>query len=65
MSPVFGIHVICALTAVTAAVLPQAKEKYEQEERRKELKRARGEDTWMLPDVDLRLQQLDQVRLIT
>ncbi|KAI1893936.1 hypothetical protein AGOR_G00128780 [Albula goreensis] len=41
-------------------VLRQAKEKYEHEERRKELKRARGEDTWMLPEVDLRLQQLDQ-----
>ncbi|XP_036392810.1 CWF19-like protein 2 isoform X2 [Megalops cyprinoides] len=41
-------------------VLRKAKEKYEQEERRQELKRARGEDTWMLPEVDLRLQQLDK-----
>ncbi|XP_041919607.1 CWF19-like protein 2 [Alosa sapidissima] len=40
-------------------VVQKAKEKYEQEERRKELKRARGEDTWMLPDVDHRLQQLN------
>ncbi|KPP58850.1 hypothetical protein Z043_123285, partial [Scleropages formosus] len=37
-----------------------AKDKFEQEERRKELKHARGEDTWMLPQVDLRLQELEQ-----
>lgn len=36
----------------------QAKEKFEKEERRKELKRARGEGTWMLPEVDLKLQQV-------
>ncbi|KTF88601.1 hypothetical protein cypCar_00017887 [Cyprinus carpio] len=41
-------------------VLQQAKEKYEKEERRKAERRARGEDTWMLPDVDLRLQQIGQ-----
>ncbi|KAL4646956.1 CWF19-like protein 2 [Arapaima gigas] len=41
-------------------ILRQAKEKYEQEERRRELKRARGEDTWMLPQVDQRLQELEQ-----
>ncbi|XP_035240387.1 CWF19-like protein 2 isoform X2 [Anguilla anguilla] len=41
-------------------VLCEAKEKYEREEKRKELKRERGEDTWMLPEVDRRLQQLDQ-----
>ncbi|KAJ8368058.1 hypothetical protein SKAU_G00080860 [Synaphobranchus kaupii] len=41
-------------------VLREAKEKYEREEQKEELKRARGEDTWMLPEVDLRLQQLDQ-----
>uniref|UniRef100_A0A4W5KR67 CWF19 like cell cycle control factor 2 n=1 Tax=Hucho hucho TaxID=62062 RepID=A0A4W5KR67_9TELE len=40
--------------------LPQAKQQYEKEEKRKELKRQRGEDTWMLPEVDLRLQQLEQ-----
>ncbi|MBN3279152.1 C19L2 protein, partial [Polyodon spathula] len=38
----------------------QAKEEYEKAERRKELKRARGEDTWMLPDVDLRLKELEE-----
>uniref|UniRef100_A0A673GFR7 CWF19-like protein 2 n=1 Tax=Sinocyclocheilus rhinocerous TaxID=307959 RepID=A0A673GFR7_9TELE len=43
-------------------VLQQAKEKYEKEERRKAERKARGEDTWMLPDVDLRLQQIGQVR---
>ncbi|KAK7171401.1 hypothetical protein R3I93_003872 [Phoxinus phoxinus] len=41
-------------------VLQQAKEKYENEERRKAERKARGEDTWMLPDVDLRLQQIGQ-----
>ncbi|KAJ8280442.1 hypothetical protein GJAV_G00054610 [Gymnothorax javanicus] len=41
-------------------VLLEAKEKYEREEKRKELKRARGEDTWMLPEVNQRLQQLEQ-----
>ncbi|XP_028656231.2 CWF19-like protein 2 [Erpetoichthys calabaricus] len=40
--------------------LEKAKDKYEKEERRKELKRARGEDTWMLPDVDMRLKELDE-----
>uniref|UniRef100_A0A8C7DGQ2 CWF19-like protein 2 n=1 Tax=Oncorhynchus kisutch TaxID=8019 RepID=A0A8C7DGQ2_ONCKI len=38
----------------------EAKQQYEKEEKRKELKRQRGEDTWMLPEVDLRLQQLEQ-----
>ncbi|KAG1932697.1 CWF19-like protein 2 [Pimephales promelas] len=43
-----------------AHVLQQAKEKYEKDERRKAERKARGEDTWMLPDVDLRLQQIGQ-----
>ncbi|XP_073674389.1 CWF19-like protein 2 [Garra rufa] len=41
-------------------VIQQAKEKYEKEEQRKAERKARGEDTWMLPDVDLRLQQIGQ-----
>nr|XP_046149376.1 CWF19-like protein 2 [Oncorhynchus gorbuscha] len=41
-------------------VIQKAKHQYEKEEKRKELKRQRGEDTWMLPEVDLRLQQLEQ-----
>ncbi|XP_038840398.1 CWF19-like protein 2 isoform X1 [Salvelinus namaycush] len=41
-------------------VIQKAKQQYEKEEKRKELKRQRGEDTWMLPEVDLRLQQLEQ-----
>lgn len=40
----------------------QAKKQYEREEKRNELKRQRGEDTWMLPEINLRLQQLDEVR---
>ncbi|KAL0973436.1 hypothetical protein UPYG_G00203610 [Umbra pygmaea] len=40
--------------------IEKAKQQYEKEERRKELKRQKGEDTWMLPEVDLRLQQLEQ-----
>ncbi|XP_058884500.1 CWF19-like protein 2 isoform X1 [Acipenser ruthenus] len=41
-------------------IVEKAKEEYEKAERRKELKRARGEDTWMLPDVDLRLKELEE-----
>ncbi|XP_051962661.1 CWF19-like protein 2 [Xyrauchen texanus] len=41
-------------------VLQQAKQKYEKEERRKAARKARGEDTWMLPEIDLRLQQIGQ-----
>uniref|UniRef100_A0A8D3CRK0 CWF19-like protein 2 n=1 Tax=Scophthalmus maximus TaxID=52904 RepID=A0A8D3CRK0_SCOMX len=37
-----------------------AKQKYEREEKKKELKRLRGEDTWMLPEVNQRLQQLQE-----
>lgn len=40
----------------------KAKQRYEREERRKELKRLRGEDTWMLPEVDQRLQEIEEVR---
>uniref|UniRef100_A0A2K5Z369 CWF19-like protein 2 n=1 Tax=Mandrillus leucophaeus TaxID=9568 RepID=A0A2K5Z369_MANLE len=43
-----------------AEVLRQAKANFEKEERRKELKRLRGEDTWMLPDVNERLEQFSQ-----
>nr|XP_019944229.1 PREDICTED: CWF19-like protein 2 [Paralichthys olivaceus] len=39
-------------------VTEQAKQKYEREERKKELKRLRGEDTWMLPEVNQRLQEI-------
>ncbi|XP_061775241.1 CWF19-like protein 2 isoform X2 [Nerophis ophidion] len=40
--------------------LDQAKRGYEKEERRKELKRQRGEDTWMLPQVTDRLQEIEE-----
>ncbi|XP_071352883.1 CWF19-like protein 2 [Trachinotus anak] len=40
--------------------LEKAKQQYEREERRKELKRQRGEDTWMLPEVNQRLQQIEE-----
>ncbi|XP_071371988.1 CWF19-like protein 2 isoform X2 [Centroberyx affinis] len=43
----------------------QAKQQYEKEEKRKELKRQRGEDTWMLPDVNQRLQQLEEEVSVT
>uniref|UniRef100_G3WP02 CWF19-like protein 2 n=1 Tax=Sarcophilus harrisii TaxID=9305 RepID=G3WP02_SARHA len=39
---------------------PAAKADFEKEERRKELKRLRGEDTWMLADVNERVEQLSQ-----
>ncbi|XP_011366436.1 CWF19-like protein 2 isoform X2 [Pteropus vampyrus] len=43
-----------------AEVLRQAKANFEKEERCKELKRLRGEDTWMLPDVNERIEQFSQ-----
>ncbi|XP_024426505.2 CWF19-like protein 2 isoform X2 [Desmodus rotundus] len=43
-----------------AEVLRQAKSNFEKEERHKELKRLRGEDTWMLPDVNERIEQFSQ-----
>ncbi|XP_030691859.2 CWF19-like protein 2 isoform X1 [Globicephala melas] len=41
-------------------VLGQAKANFEKEERRKELKRLWGKETWMLPDVNKRLEQISQ-----
>ncbi|XP_008284931.1 CWF19-like protein 2 [Stegastes partitus] len=41
-------------------VIEKAKHQHEKEERRKELKRLRGEDTWMLPEVNQRLQQMHE-----
>uniref|UniRef100_A0ACB8FGM7 Uncharacterized protein n=1 Tax=Sphaerodactylus townsendi TaxID=933632 RepID=A0ACB8FGM7_9SAUR len=38
----------------------KAKANYEKEERRKELKRLRGEDTWMLSDVTARVEELEK-----
>ncbi|EGW01352.1 CWF19-like protein 2 [Cricetulus griseus] len=43
-----------------AEVLRQAKDNFEKEQRRKELKQLRGEDTWMLPDVNERIEQFSQ-----
>nr|XP_020040946.1 CWF19-like protein 2 isoform X2 [Castor canadensis] len=43
-----------------AEVLGHAKANFEKEERHKELKRLRGEDTWMLPDVNERIEQFSQ-----
>ncbi|XP_076591864.1 CWF19-like protein 2 [Chaetodon auriga] len=40
--------------------LEKAKQQYEKEERRKELKRQRGEDTWMLPEINQRLQEIEE-----
>ncbi|XP_069545115.1 CWF19-like protein 2 isoform X1 [Brachyistius frenatus] len=40
--------------------LDKAKQQYDREERRNELKRQRGEDTWMLPEVNQRLQQFQE-----
>nr|XP_048700391.1 CWF19-like protein 2 isoform X2 [Caretta caretta] len=42
------------------ALLVQAKADYEKDERLKELKRLRGEDTWMLPDVNKRVEELEK-----
>ncbi|XP_055278916.1 CWF19-like protein 2 isoform X1 [Moschus berezovskii] len=41
-------------------VLRQAKANFVKEESRKELKRLRGEETWMLPDVIKRVEQISQ-----
>ncbi|XP_049634506.1 CWF19-like protein 2 [Suncus etruscus] len=43
-----------------AELLRQAKANFEKEERCEELKRLRGEDTWMLPDVNERIEQFSQ-----
>lgn len=43
-----------------AEVLRQAKHNFEKEQRDKELKQLRGEDTWMLPDVNERIEQFAQ-----
>lgn len=51
----FPSSVVCFLFA-------KAKQHYEREEKKKELKRLKGEDTWMLPEVNQRLQQIEQVR---
>ncbi|XP_074535957.1 CWF19-like protein 2 [Halichoeres trimaculatus] len=40
--------------------IEQAKQRYEKEEKKKELKRQRGEDTWMLPEINQRLQDLEE-----
>ncbi|KAM6933686.1 CWF19-like protein 2 [Xenentodon cancila] len=39
--------------------LEKAKQQYERDEQRQELKRQRGEDTWILPEVNQRLQQIE------
>uniref|UniRef100_A0A8C6BY45 CWF19-like protein 2 n=1 Tax=Monodon monoceros TaxID=40151 RepID=A0A8C6BY45_MONMO len=41
-------------------VLGQGKANFEKEERRKELKRLWGKETWMLPDVNKRVEQISQ-----
>ncbi|KAK9402447.1 CWF19-like 2 [Crotalus adamanteus] len=47
------------------ALLQQAKANYEKDERRKELKRLRGEDTWMLNDVNERLEEMKKEHSVT
>ncbi|KAM7325828.1 hypothetical protein ACRRTK_016081 [Alexandromys fortis] len=43
-----------------AEVLRQAKSNFKKEQRCKELKQFRGEDTWMLPDVNEQIEQFSQ-----
>ncbi|XP_029303044.1 CWF19-like protein 2 [Cottoperca gobio] len=40
--------------------IEKAKQQYEKNERKKELKRQRGEDTWMLPELNQRLQEMEE-----
>lgn len=40
----------------------QAKAKYEKDQRRKELAKQRGEDTWMLDSINTRVDQEQRVR---
>ncbi|XP_060090847.1 CWF19-like protein 2 [Heteronotia binoei] len=47
------------------ALLQQAKADYEKEQRLKELKRLRGEDTWMLSDVNARVEELEKEHSVT
>ncbi|XP_061576508.1 CWF19-like protein 2 [Cololabis saira] len=37
----------------------QAKQQYERKEKKEELKRQRGEDTWVLPEINQRLKQIE------
>ena len=46
---------------VACLLFMQAKQCYEREEKKKELKKLRGEDTWMLPELNQRLQRIEQV----
>uniref|UniRef100_UPI00398EC46A CWF19-like protein 2 n=1 Tax=Pristiophorus japonicus TaxID=55135 RepID=UPI00398EC46A len=41
-------------------IAAKARDKYEKEEKQKQLKRLRGEDTWMLPDVNERLEEFSK-----
>ncbi|XP_077197687.1 CWF19-like protein 2 isoform X2 [Paroedura picta] len=43
----------------------KAKADYEKEQRRQELKRLRGEDTWMLDDVTARVEELEKEHSVT
>ncbi|XP_059820285.1 CWF19-like protein 2 isoform X1 [Hypanus sabinus] len=45
---------------VREEALAKAQAKYENEERKKQLKRLRGEDTWMLPDVNERIGEFSE-----
>uniref|UniRef100_K1P1S2 CWF19-like protein 2 n=1 Tax=Magallana gigas TaxID=29159 RepID=K1P1S2_MAGGI len=42
-------------------VLNQAKTQYEREERKREQAKARGEDTWMLPSLEKRIEKDKEV----
>ncbi|XP_037316076.2 CWF19-like protein 2 isoform X2 [Pungitius pungitius] len=44
--------------------IEKAKQQYDKEEKRKELKRLRGEDTWMLPEINQRLQDIEEVESV-
>lgn len=42
-------------------ILIQAKTQYEREERKREQAKARGEDTWMLPSLEKRIEKDKEV----
>ncbi|KAB0351138.1 hypothetical protein FD754_015995 [Muntiacus muntjak] len=54
------IQVISEVGSLGERKRSTAKANFEKEERRKELKRLRGEETWMLPDVIKRVEQISQ-----
>ncbi|KAL8191048.1 UNVERIFIED_CONTAM: hypothetical protein K2H54_066964, partial [Gekko kuhli] len=53
------------MLVIKLCISDQAKADYEKEQRHQELKRLRGEDTWMLSDVNARVEELEKEHSVT